>query len=84
MGVRITAGLYFLYGAGFIKLAIGAQSAILAATRSTLGAASFLMGLSALKRSTNVNAEDSVEVYSYYMHLWKLFYLSYFLLPFAR
>ena len=28
--------------------------------------------------------ENPKQVYQYYMHLWKLFYLSYLVLPFAR
>lgn len=31
-----------------------------------------------------IDPSSSEQVYTFYMHLWKLFYVSYFLLPFAR
>lgn len=52
--------------------------------RATVGLASVLAGLSVQKEAAPVNPEDPKEVYNFYMHLWKLFYLSYLVLPLAR
>ena len=50
-----------------------------------------VVGLSAMMASWSVHAEarnvdptNPQQVYQYYMHLWKLFYLSYLVLPLAR
>jgi homogentisate phytyltransferase / homogentisate geranylgeranyltransferase len=40
--------------------------------------------MSVRREAKFVTPTDSEQVYSYYMHLWKLFYLSYIVLPFAR
>ncbi len=36
------------------------------------------------QRGKQVDADNSKNVFNYYMHIWKIFYLSYFLLPFIR
>ncbi|CAM9208405.1 unnamed protein product [Discosporangium mesarthrocarpum] len=50
-----------------------------------------LVGLSAgcaaqlvRRRSLGVDLENPKQIYGYYMFLWKIFYASYLLLPFAR
>jgi len=43
-----------------------------------------LAGWSVRREAMGVDPEEAGEVYGYYMHLWKLFYLSYLVLPFAR
>jgi hypothetical protein len=35
-------------------------------------------------RALTVEAEDSTMVFDYYMHVWKIFYACYFVLPFLR
>jgi len=52
--------------------------------RAVVGISSVLAGISVQRQATKVNPEDSNEVYNFYMHLWKLFYLSYLVLPLAR
>jgi homogentisate phytyltransferase/homogentisate geranylgeranyltransferase len=52
--------------------------------RSIVAISAFAAGISVRQEAQSVNAEDSGEVYNYYMHLWKLFYASYLVLPFAR
>ena len=52
--------------------------------RAVVGVSAVLAGLSVQKEAAPVNPEDPKEVYNFYMHLWKLFYLSYFVLPLAR
>lgn len=81
---RLLMGLFFACGAGFFKGGIQAPSALLAGCRGVVSAASVLAALSVRKEGVNVDAEDPKEVYKFYMHLWKLFYLSYLALPFVR
>lgn len=52
--------------------------------RGVVGLSSILAGMSVRKKAAPVDPNDSKEVYSFYMHLWKLFYLSYLVLPLAR
>jgi homogentisate phytyltransferase / homogentisate geranylgeranyltransferase len=56
----------------------------LVACRTITSVASWMAGWSVQRQARNVNPEDSGQVYKYYMHLWKLFYLSYVVLPFCR
>lgn len=42
------------------------------------------MALDVLMRAGKVDSEDSNAVYSYYMHVWKIFYACYLLLPALR
>lgn len=81
---KILEGLFYVFGGGFAKGALAAPSSALLLCRGVAGTASVLAGLSVRRESRSVDPEDSKQVYSYYMHLWKLFYLSYLVLPFAR
>lgn len=82
---RLLTGLFWAFGVGF------ARSAWLAPTWSSLqlgrtlvAVAALFAGTSVRRQSRNVNPTDSPQVYTYYMHLWKLFYASYLALPWAR
>ena len=77
-------GLFYSFGASFLYKAFSAPSSLVAACRSIVGTSSLLAGLSAKKEAAKVDPEDSEQVYDFYMHLWKLFYLSYLVLPLAR
>jgi homogentisate phytyltransferase/homogentisate geranylgeranyltransferase len=81
---RLLTVLFFSFGAGFLKEAFSAPSALIAACRSVVGVLSVMAGISVRKEAVVVDRKDSAQVYSYYMHLWKLFYLSYLVLPLAR
>ena len=82
---RLLTGLFFGVGAGFFKGAItGSATQAVKVGRFLVGTASFLAGLSVQREAAPVDPEDSKEVYNFYMHLWKLFYLSYLVLPLAR
>jgi len=81
---RLLTGLFFAYGAGFARGAMLAPSTLLSVCRGGVGAAAMVAGLSVRKQAETINPEDSKEVYGFYMHLWKLFYLSYLALPFCR
>lgn len=52
--------------------------------RILVGISSILAGMSVQREAAPVDPENSKEVYGFYMHLWKLFYLSYLILPLAR
>ena len=52
--------------------------------RTVAGIASIMAALSVQHEALPVNPENSGQVYSFYMHLWKLFYFSYLVLPLAR
>lgn len=81
---RLLTGLFFAFGAGFARGAWTAPTKALVACRSIVSTACVAAGFSVREEARPVDPEDSGEVYAYYMHLWKLFYLSYLLLPFAR
>ena len=52
--------------------------------RFVAGLAAIACGRSVEREAKPVDPEDPKQVYEFYMHLWKLFYLSYLVLPFAR
>jgi homogentisate phytyltransferase/homogentisate geranylgeranyltransferase len=71
-------------GAGFFRGAWQATSIPVAVCRSTVAAVSILAGLDVQLRGKRVDPRNSKQVFEFYMHLWKIFYTSYVLLPFAR
>lgn len=85
---RLITVSFFGVGAAFVRGAsVAYQSGIggeIALCRSLVALAAFGAGISSRHQAQSVNPEDSPQVYGYYMHLWKLFYLSYLFLPFAR
>lgn len=84
---RLLTVLFFGVGAGFVRSAVdafGSTASFLGICRSIVAVSAFLAGVSVRQEAQTVDAEDSGEVYNYYMHLWKLFYASYLVLPFAR
>ena len=82
---RLLSCTFFAVGASFLRgAALVRESPPLLLGRVVVGISSILAGLSVQKEAAPVDAEDPKEVYSFYMHLWKLFYLSYLVLPFAR
>lgn len=81
---RLLTVLFFAFGAGFLNEAFSAPSTLIAACRSVVGVSSVMAGISVRKEAVAVDRKDSAQVYRYYMHLWKLFYLSYLVMSFAR
>lgn len=81
---RLLASLFFTFGAGFMNAALTAPDLSLILCRIAVGISAFWACFSVNKQAAGVNPEDSEDVYRYYMHLWKLFYFSYLVLPFAR
>mmetsp|Transcript_31314 Transcript_31314/g.47934 ORF Transcript_31314/g.47934 Transcript_31314/m.47934 type:complete len:401 (-) Transcript_31314:579-1781(-) len=76
--------LMFSFGAAWLKGSMAVSDKFLRMTRFLLGVASIGGGMKTLDQAKAVNPYDSAEVYSYYMFLWKLFYISYLVMPFAR
>jgi homogentisate phytyltransferase / homogentisate geranylgeranyltransferase len=73
-------GLAFFRGA-----AVGTTSDLwIRGGRALVGLCSMLAGFSVQREAAPVDPENPKEVYGFYMHLWKLFYLSYLVLPLAR
>ena len=76
--------LFGVFGGALMQWATLAPSASVAARRGLVGLGCWVAAWSTNWEARDVDPEDSEEVYSYYMHLWKLFYLSYLVLPFAK
>ena len=83
---RLLTGLFWGASFAFFRGAIVNNTASVAVRlgRAVVGIAGLLAGASVQKEAAPVDPENPTEVYNYYMHLWKLFYLSYFVLPLAR
>lgn len=81
---NLLTALFGVFGGALIKWTTMAPAAPVAARRGLVGLACWAAGWSVNKAAKGVNAEDSGEVYDYYMYLWKLFYLSYLVMPFAK
>lgn len=86
---RLLTGLFWGVGLAFCRGAIAgsntaASTPVVRVGRAVVGASAFLAGASVQREAAPVDPENPKEVYGFYMHLWKLFYLSYFVLPLAR
>lgn len=81
---QLLTSLFFVFGAGFIRGAFNTPQTARRLCRATLGLSAVVAGLFVNKAASTVDPYKSDEVYGYYMKLWKLFYLSYLALPFAR
>lgn len=82
---RLLSMLFFGVGASFLRWTkVAGLSQGIRVGRGIVGISSILAGLSVQREAGPVDPEDPKEVYGFYMHLWKLFYLSYLALPLAR
>jgi homogentisate phytyltransferase / homogentisate geranylgeranyltransferase len=81
---RLLTGLFCVVGAGFLQLAITAASPRLAVYRYVVAICSAAAAFSVRQQSSKVDPKSPTQVYKYYMHLWKIFYLSYLVLPLGR
>jgi len=80
----LLTALFVIFGVSFIKGGLTATVRTTAFLRVIVGIFGLIGGISVEKKAFQVNPEDSKDVYQYYMHLWKLFYLSYIALVFAK
>ena len=76
--------LLYGFGFGFLNGTRYAPDTTVFLCRAVVGFAAMFAGFKVRQKSFGVDPEDSNQVYDYYMYLWKIFYLSYFALPFAR
>lgn len=81
---RLLATLFSGVGIAFSRNFMVAVSKTEKVCRAIVAISSFAAAISVRKEALCVDVEDSGMVYNYYMHLWKLFYLSYLVLPFVR
>ena len=81
---RLLSGCFGVVGVSFLRGAVMASAPSLELGRTVAGIASIMAALSVQHEALPVNPENSGQVYSFYMHLWKLFYFSYLVLPLAR
>ena len=81
---RMLTSLLLAVGLGFGYAATTANTSTLGLFRSIVALFSISAFWIMRKEAAKVNPEDSSMVYNYYMGLWKVFYLSYLVLPFAR
>lgn len=88
---RLLTTLFVGVGAAFLRGAwmattttVSSPSRMLQVGRGIVGLSAILAGWSVQKEAAPVDPNDSKQVYNFYMHLWKLFYLSYLVLPLAR
>jgi len=88
---RLLTGLFWGAGIAFFRGAIvttknisNTATVAVRLGRAVVGIAALLAGASVQREAAPVDPENPNEVYDFYMHLWKLFYLSYFVLPLAR
>ena len=83
---RLLTSSFVISGLMFWKGALLSPAAPLSVRlgRVIVGLAAVGCGRSVEKQAATVEPEDPKQVYNFYMHLWKLFYLSYVVLPFAR
>lgn len=81
---KLLMGLFYVCTAGFVQRAITATTTPLAICRYAIAAACVVAARSVRQQSKVVDPNNPSQVYKYYMHLWKIFYMSYLMLPFAR
>jgi homogentisate phytyltransferase / homogentisate geranylgeranyltransferase len=83
---QLLTGLFWGVGLAFFRgAAVGSTTSwAVRCGRALVGLSSVLAGVSVQREAAPVDPENSGEVYGFYMHLWKLFYLSYLVLPLAR
>ena len=70
-------------GLGLLWSAARSSSIAASLPRLGVGVASIYAAIETRRRARRVDASDHHGMYSFYMYVWKLFYLSYLLLPFA-
>lgn len=76
--------LFGVFGGGLMRWTTMTPMWSVAVRRGLVGMGCWAAGWSVNREARGVNPEDSGEVYKYYMFLWKLFYLSYLVLPLVK
>jgi homogentisate phytyltransferase/homogentisate geranylgeranyltransferase len=82
---RLLTALFVGVGGGFLRAAVlSSTTTTVQLGRGVVALSALLAGWSVQKQAAPVDPTDPKQVYDFYMHLWKLFYLSYLVLPLAR
>lgn len=81
---RLLSFLLCVFGIGFLNGIRTAPTSTVMACRALVGVASMFAGFKVRQKSLGVDPENSRQVYEYYMYLWRIFYMSYFALPFVK
>ena len=82
---RLLTGLLLGVGGGFLRGAMSTTAPrIVQVGRGVVALSALVAGWSVQKEAAPVDPRNPQQVYEFYMHLWKLFYLSYLVLPLAR
>lgn len=81
---NLLVGLFGVSGGALIKWAMTSSTLGETARRSLAGVGCLLSGYFTHTQAKSVNPEDSVQVYDYYMQLWKLFYFCYLSMPLCK
>jgi homogentisate phytyltransferase / homogentisate geranylgeranyltransferase len=85
---RVLSVLLYGTSAGFAKMAYTAAASHhqvgLTVGRLVVAVCALAAGTSVETKAAGVDPESPDDVFSYYMHLWKIFYASYMLLPLCR
>lgn len=76
--------LFGVVGGALLKWTYMAPSTLVGLRRAFVGLGCLTAGWTVHREARDVDAEDSGEVYGYYMYLWKLFYLSYLVMPLVK
>lgn len=79
--------LGLLSSAGIAMLRFGTMSASSVPTavcRGIVGLGLLALGLDIRRRGKIIDAQEGKAVFEYYMHVWKIFYACYIMLPFIR
>ena len=76
--------LLLIVGLSFTFAGIIAETATLGLCRLFVALFSLSSFWIMREEAAKIKPEDSTMVYNYYMALWKVFYVSYLILPFAR
>lgn len=78
------SALLYVTGAGILWSAARAPFGLASLGKFAVGFSSIGSAFYGEQQALAVDASDSKAVYTYYMYLWKIFYLAYILLPFLR
>jgi homogentisate phytyltransferase / homogentisate geranylgeranyltransferase len=83
--IRLLQGLLLATASGLVYSIVAATTTWSTVLGRSVGSLTGVAGALVLQRqSRRVNPHDRQQVYDYYMLMWKIFYLSYLLLPVVR
>lgn len=81
---NLLTALFGGVGVALLQLSAMSPTSIATVRRATVGLGCLGAGWSVYSEARTVDAENSKQVYNYYMRLWTLFYLSYLVMPLVK